>query len=120
MYSVMFSKFDENASLNQKNNYSISSYMSFNSSDNSPSKLTSLNTLPTLFSSVLLQHKSKQHLNSVTVFPFLFLLSPVLSHSPTVDSSYTESDFKDLLPASCSCILFFLFLFLFLALTFKS
>jgi hypothetical protein len=43
MYSVMFLEFDENESLNQKNNYSVSGYMSFNSLfnflDNSSSKL---------------------------------------------------------------------------------
>jgi hypothetical protein len=97
MYSVMFPKFDENNSLNQKNNYSVSGYMSFNSPDNSLSKLTSLNSLSMLFSSVLSLHESKQHLDSATVFLSLLFLSPVLSHLSKVDSSCTNSEFEELL-----------------------
>jgi hypothetical protein len=96
MYSVTFSEFDENDSLNWKNNYSESGYMLFNSLDNSLSKLTSLNNSSMLFYSVLSQHKSKQHLNSAIVLPFLSPLSLVLSHSLIVDSPYTESEFSDL------------------------
>jgi hypothetical protein len=96
MYSVTFPEFDENNSLKRKNNYSTSSYTSFNSLDNFLSKLTSLNSLPMLFLSVLSQHESEQHLNSVIVFPSLFSLSPVLSHSLIVDSSCSESEFRDL------------------------
>jgi hypothetical protein len=82
----MFSEFEENNLLNQKNNYSVSGYMLFNSSDNSLSKLTSLNNLSMLFSSVLLLHKSKQHFDSTTVFPPLSSLSPFLTHSLKIDS----------------------------------
>jgi hypothetical protein len=100
MYSVTFLEFDEKDSSNQKNNYSASSYMSFNSSFNSSnnfqSKLTSLNSSPTLFSPVLSQHKSKQHLNSAIVFPLLSSLSLVLAHLLTVDSFYTDTKFSDL------------------------
>jgi hypothetical protein len=94
MYSVMFLEFNENDLPNWKNNYSMSS---MSSSDNSPSKLTSLNSLPTLFSSVLSPHEFKQHLDSVTVFSLLFSLSPVLSHLLKVDSSCTNSEFEKLL-----------------------
>jgi hypothetical protein len=100
IYSVTFSEFNENNSLNQKNNYSMSSssdYISFNSLFNplvnSPSKLTSLNSPLTLFSSVLSQHGSEQHLDSATVFSPLSSLSLDLSHSLKVDSPCTESEF---------------------------
>jgi hypothetical protein len=93
MYSVTFPEFRENNSLNQKNNYSTSGFMSFNS----PSKLTSLNSSPTLFSSVFSHRESEQHLNSKNVFPPLSSLSPKLSHSPKVDSPYTNSKFENLL-----------------------
>jgi hypothetical protein len=97
MYSVTFLEFEENNSLNWKNNYFASDYMSFNSSDNSLSKLTSLNSLPMLFSSVLSHCESEQHLDSNTVFSSLPPLSPNLSYLFKVDSSYTNSEFEDFL-----------------------
>jgi hypothetical protein len=96
----MFLKFDENDLLNWKNNNSTSDssgYMSFNPLFNFPSKLTSLNSSPMLFSSVFSQHKSEQHLNSAIVFSFLFLLSPNSTHLLIVDSLYTNSEFEKLL-----------------------
>jgi hypothetical protein len=97
MYSVMFPEFNENDSPNQKNNYFVSGYMSFNFPDNSSSKPTSLNSLSMLSSSVLSPYKSEQHLDSTTVFPLLSSLSSVLSHPPKVDSSCTNSEFEKLL-----------------------
>jgi hypothetical protein len=96
----MFSEFNEKDSPNQKNNYSASGYMLFNflfnSLNNSPSKLTSLNNPSMLFSPVLSQHESKQHLNSAIVFSPLSPLSPVLTHSLIVDSLYIDTEFNDL------------------------
>jgi hypothetical protein len=71
--------------------------MSFNSPVNSLSKLTSLNSSSTLFSSVFLHHESEQHLDPATVFPLLSFLSSDLSHLPKVDSPYIESEFEDFL-----------------------
>jgi hypothetical protein len=96
----MFPEFDENNSLNWKNNYSVSGssgYMSFNSLVNFLSKLTSLNSPLMLFSSVFSHHRSEQHLDSATVFSLLLLLSSDLSHSSKIDSLCTESEFEDFL-----------------------
>jgi hypothetical protein len=71
--------------------------MSCNSLINSLSKLTSLNSPLTLFSSVFSHHGSKQYLDPATVFSPFLSLSSDLSHLPKVDSSYTKSEFEDFL-----------------------
>jgi hypothetical protein len=93
----MFLEFDENDSLNWKNNNSASSlsgYVSFNSLFNYPSNI---NSFPTLFSLVFLHYRFKQHLNSANVFPPLSLLSFNSSHAPIVDFPYTDTEFEELL-----------------------
>jgi hypothetical protein len=93
---VTFPEFDENDSPNQKNNNFVSgssSYVSINSLSN----LTNINNPPTLFSPVLSHHGLEQHLYPANVFPPLLSLSSSLSNSPKVDSTYSDTDFKDLI-----------------------
>jgi hypothetical protein len=84
------------SSLKQKNNYSMSGFVSNNFLFNFLAKLTSLKSHPMLFSSVSPHHKFKQHLNSNIVFSPL-LLSTSFTYPQTVDSPGSDSDFEDLL-----------------------
>jgi hypothetical protein len=99
----MFSKFNENDSLNQKNNKSMSDlsgyvsvYFLFNSSLNFLLNLTNLNSFSMLFSSIFSQYGFKQHLSPNHVFSPLFPLSFNLSHPPIVDSPCTDTEFEKL------------------------
>jgi hypothetical protein len=96
IYNMTFSKFNEFKSLNQKNNYSVSSssdYLSFNSLFNFPLEIK---TLPTFSSSVYSQHKSEQHLDLANVFSLLPFLS-FSFNSLIVDSTCLDSDLEDLI-----------------------
>jgi hypothetical protein len=83
IYNVTFLEFDENDSLNQKNNNSVNS-----SSINSPSML---------FSSVSSHYGLEQYLNPANVFSSLLSLSFSLFYSPIVDSTNNDTDFKKLI-----------------------
>jgi hypothetical protein len=91
IYNVTFPKFDENDSLNQKNNNSTSSSSGY------VSNLTNINSPPMLFSPVLSHHGLEQHLNPANVFPLLSPLSVILSHLLIVDSPCTNTKFEKLL-----------------------
>jgi hypothetical protein len=88
--------FKQNNSMNWKNNCFTSGFVSNNSPDNYPTE--SLKNIPTPSSSIFFKRKSEQHLNSGNVFPPLSHLSTAFFHPLKVDSSsYSNSDFKDLL-----------------------
>jgi hypothetical protein len=88
IYNVTFSKFDEFESSNQKNNNFVSG--SFNS-------LTDIKNSSMFSSSVFLQYRSEQYLDSTIVFSLLSFLSFKLTHFSIVDSSCSYSDFEDLI-----------------------
>jgi hypothetical protein len=96
IYNVIFPKFNEFESSNQKNNYSVngsSGYLLFKSLFNS---LVKIKTLSMFSSPVFSQHRSEQHLDPAKVFSSLFSLSSSLNFF-TGDSTYSDSDFEDLI-----------------------
>jgi hypothetical protein len=95
-YKVIFPKFNEKDSLNQKNNYSANSSSGYVLNNSLFNSLDKINSTTAVFSLVFLPQGSKQHLNSLNIFSLLPLFH---TQSPIVDSPTTDHnrDFENLL-----------------------